>query len=203
VEPAGGVSRAMTTPAAVRYLFSLEQYRQMGCTGVFHPDDRVELIEGQVVDKPRIGSGHSATVNRLNRLLSGQVGEYAIVAVQNPMSIPGKGGVDSEPQPDLMLLAPRDDFYAEAHPTPEDVRLLIEVADTTRAFDRDVKLPVYARAGVAEVWLVDLQENLVEVHRDPVQGAFRRTRRAFPGEDLEPAGVPGVRVAVREIFGRP
>jgi len=111
--------------------------------------------------------------------------------------------VDSEPQPDLMLLAPREDFYAGGHPIPEDVLLLVEVADTTLAFDRDVKLPVYARGGVSEVWLVDLQENIVEVHRDPVQGSYRRTRRAFPGEDLEPAGVPGVRVAVGEIFGRP
>ena len=176
----------------------------MGRTGIFGEDDRVELIEGEIVEMTPIGSGHAATVNRLNRLLGQQVGDRGIVAVQNPLSIPGEGGaVDSEPQPDLMLLTPRDDFYAGDHPAPEDVLLLIEVADTTRAFDRDVKLPVYARGGVSEVWLVDLQENLVEVHRDPARGAFRRIRRAFAGEDLEPAGVSGVRVAVAEIFGRP
>lgn len=194
----------MTDLAAVRHLFSLEEYHQMGRTGIFGEDDRVELIEGEIVEMTPIGSGHAATVNRLNRLLSSQAGEQAIVTVQNPLSIPGEGAaVDSEPQPDLMLLAPRDDFYAAGHPTPEDVLLLIEVADTTLAFDRDVKLPVYARGGVGEVWLVNLQEGLVEVHRDPVQGSYRWTRRAFAGEDLEPEGVAGVRVAVGEVFGRP
>lgn len=194
----------MTDLAAVRHLFSLEEFHQMGRTGIFGEDDRVELIEGEIVEMTPIGSGHAATVNRLTRLLGTQAGARAVLTVQNPLSIPGEGAaVDSEPQPDLMLLAPRDDFYAAGHPTPEDVLLLIEVADTTLAFDRDVKLPVYARGGVGEVWLVNLQEGLVEVHRDPVQGSYRWTRRAFPGEDLEPEGVAGVRVAVGEVFGRP
>jgi len=180
----------------------------MGRTGVFGETDRVELIEGEIVEMTPIGSGHAATVNRLNRLLSTQVGERAIVTVQNPLAIPGAGpgegtALDSEPQPDLMLLAPRDDFYAAGHPTPGDVLLLIEVADTTLAFDRDVKLPVYARGGVPEVWLVKLRDEMVEVHREPVQGSFRWTRRAFSGEDLEPDSLAGVRVAVAAIFGRP
>lgn len=144
----------MSDLAPVRHLFSLEEFHRMGHSGIFGEDDRVELIEGEIVEMSPIGSAHAATVNRLNRLLTTQAGERAIVTVQNPLSIPGEdAAVDSEPQPDLMLLEPRNDFYAEGHPTPEDVLLLIEVADTTPDFDRTVKLPVYAGGGVAEVWV--------------------------------------------------
>ena len=192
----------MSDLASARHLFSLDEYQRMGTTGILGEDDRVELIEGEIVEMTPVGSGHAATVKRLNRLLTSQVGAKGIVSVQDPLRIPGEGSLaDSEPQPDLMVLAPRDDFYAEAHPTPSDVLLLVEVGDTSLAFDRDVKLPLYAAGGVQEVWLVSLPDKTVEVHREPVRHSYRWTRRAFPGDLLEPEGLPGVKVAVEEIFG--
>lgn len=192
----------MSEPAVSRHLFSLDDYHRMGATGILREDDRLELIEGEIVEMTPVGSRHAATVKRLTRLLSTQVGDSAIVSVQDPLRIPGDSALaDSEPQPDLLLLAPRQDFYAEAHPTPADVLLLIEVGDTSLPFDRDVKLPLYATGGVSEVWLVDLQDTTVEVHREPVHHSYRRTRRAFPGDTLEPEGLPHVQVAVGEVFG--
>lgn len=192
----------MSEPAVSRHLFSLDDYHRMGSTGILAEDDRVELIEGEIVEMTPVGSRHAAAVKRLTRLLSTQVGDAAIVSVQDPLRIPGGSALaDSEPQPDLMLLAPRQDFYAEAHPTPADVLLLIEVGDTSLPFDRDVKLPLYAASGVPEVWLISLPDTTLEVHREPVGNSYRRTRRAFPGDTLEPEGLPQVQVAVGEVFG--
>ena len=192
----------MTDLAVARHLFSLDEYHQMGATGILQEDDRVELIEGEIVEMTPVGSRHAATVKRLIRLLTAQVGDKALVSAQDPLRIPGQGTfADSEPEPDLMLLAPRQDFYEEAHPTPADVLLLIEVGDTSLPFDRDVKLPVYAAGGVHELWLVNLPDKTIEVHREPVQQSYRWTRRAFPGDMLEPEHLPGLTIAVDDVFG--
>ena len=192
----------MTDLAAARHLFSLDEYHRMGATGILQEDDRVELIEGEIVEMTPVGSCHAATVGRLTQLLGDRVEGRAIVWVQNPLSIPDEGTLaGSELQPDLVLLAPRDDFYDEAHPTPADVLLLIEVGDTSLPFDRDVKLPVYAAGGVHEVWLVSLPDKTIEVHREPVHQSYRWTRRAFPGDTLEPERLPGLTIAVDEVFG--
>lgn len=174
----------------------------MGATGILQEDDRVELIEGEIVEMTPVGSRHAATVGRLTQLLGDRVKGRAIVWVQNPLSIPDGGTrVGSELQPDLVLLASRPDFYEDAHPTPADVLLLIEVGDTSLPFDRDVKLPLYAAGGVHELWLVSLPDRTVEVHREPVRRSYRWTRRTFPGDTLEPERLPGLVIAVDEVFG--
>jgi Uma2 family endonuclease len=141
-----------------RRRFTVHDYHRMGEAGILHEDDRVELIEGELVEMTAIGTRHFSCVNRLNRLLVMHVGDDAIVSVQNPVRL----NEYNEPQPDLTVIRPRD--YLESLPKPEDVLLLIEVSDTTLAYDRGVKLPLYARAGIREVWIVDLlgETQLVE-----------------------------------------
>jgi Uma2 family endonuclease len=130
-----------------RRRFTVDEYRRMGEVGILDEDERVELIEGEIVEMSPIGRRHAGIVNRLNDLFTFRLRGRAIVAVQNPISL---GSKYSEPQPDLTLLRPRADFYADSRPEPPDVLLVVEVMDTSVERDRQVKLPLYARAGVPE-----------------------------------------------------
>lgn len=151
-------------PLLTRHRLTVADYDRMGEASIFAPEARVELIDGEVIDMAPIGSKHASAVKRLNALLVAALGQRAIVSVQDPLRL----GDLSEPEPDLMLLKPRADFYADAHPTAGDVLLLIEVADASARYDREIKLPLYARHGVAEVWIVDLEARLVRFFRTPV-----------------------------------
>lgn len=179
---------------ATRHRFTVDDYHRMAAAGVLGEDDRVELLEGEIVDMSPIGARHAACVNRLTRLLTSRLGDRAIVAVQNPVRLSDL----SEPQPDVAVLHDRANFYAEAPPGPGDVVVLVEVADTTPAFDRGVKAPLYGRAGVAETWVVDLEAEAIDVFRGPGPDGYAEARRAGRGERL---GIAGVEVAVDEILG--
>jgi len=159
-----------------RRLFTAEEYFRMGEAGILQEDDRVELIEGEIVEMSPIGSRHAACVNRLVKLFVREVGDSGIVGAQNPVLLPDYSG----PQPDVAVLRLREDFYAEAHPTPGDVLLLIEVSDTTLRYDREVKLPLYALAGILEVWIVDLQNGEILTYVSCVHSTFPARRLASP-----------------------
>jgi Uma2 family endonuclease len=180
----------------VRHRFTVEDYYRMAAAGVLTEADRVELIEGEIVDMTPIGSRHMACVNRFTELLSVACRGRAIVQVQGPIRL----GPHSEPQPDVALLRPRADFYATGHPGPGAVLLAIEVADTSLDFDRTVKLPLYARHGVPEVWLVDLAAGRMEVCRRPTAAGYGETSRAGRGERLSPLALPDVAVAVDDVL---
>src|SRR5436305_12193247 len=160
--------------------FSIGEYDKMAAAGVFSEDDRVELIEGEIVEMNPIGSRHAACVGRLTKLLERLAGDEAIVWVQNPVQVSDY----SEPLPDVALLKRRDDFYARANPRPSDVLLIIEVADSSVEYDRDVKIPIYSRAGVPEVWLVNLPEEAIEIYARPLNNAYQETRLVKRGESL-------------------
>jgi Uma2 family endonuclease len=178
-----------------RRRFTVHDYHRMGEAGILHEDDRVELIEGQIVEMAAIGTRHFTCVNHLNRLLVRGVGDAAIVSVQNPVRL----DEHTEPQPDLTVLRVRD--YRESLPVPEDVLLLIEVSDTTLAYDRGVKLPLYARAGIREVWIVDLVGEVIERHTDPSEDGYRHTERARQGGEIEPAALPELSISVEAVLG--
>jgi len=163
----------------------------MAAGGVFGEDDRVELIDGEVMELTPIGASHAGCVNRLNRLLVQAVGERAVVSVQNPVQV----GDWSEPQPNMAVLRPRPDFYAGGHAHPADVLLLVEVADTSGQYDRGVKVPLYLAGGIPEVWVVDLPGDAVEVFRQA--GSARLGR----GEAIALAPLDGVVVDVAAILG--
>ena len=184
------------TPEPARRLFTVDEFHRMAEAGILGEDDRVELIEGELIEMAPIGSRHAACVNRLVKLLSAT--EPLLLSVQNPVSL----GPRTEVQPDVALLRPRDDYYASAHPGPRDVLLVIEVADTSADTDRTVKVPLYAKAGVPEVWLVDLVAGRIEVFRRPSSGAYAEARTAGPGE--APLSVPGtdLRLDPAELLGR-
>lgn len=180
-----------------RQLFTVSEYYAMAEFGILAPDERVELLEGQIIANSPIGSRHAACTSRLNYKIFDRVGERATVAVQNPVRL----GRYSEPEPDVALLKPRDDFYAEAHPRPEDVLLIIEVADTSEEADRRLKMPLYARSGIPEVWLIALNKETVEVYRSPSPDGYAETSRLARGESLHVQALPDVVLTVDELLG--
>jgi Uma2 family endonuclease len=198
--PLGGASHRRVpvdakTQEITRRRFTVHDYHRMGEAGILHEDDRVELIEGEIVEMAAIGTRHFTCVNGLNRLLVRGVGDEAIVSVQNPVRL----DEHTEPQPDLTVLRVRD--YRESLPMPEDVLFLIEVSDTTLCYDRGVKLPLYARAGIREVWIVDLAGEVIERHTDPSGDGYRHTERARRGEALGSLTLPDLALRVDAVLG--
>ncbi len=181
---------------AERRLFTVDEYHQLGATGVLAPDERVELIDGEIIQMPPIGKIHAGLVGRLLRLLQGQAPGSFALWVQNPVTLPPR----SEPQPDLMLLRPRGDDYLGGLPEAADVLLAIEVADTTLAYDRDVKIPLYARQGIAEAWLLNASARRLEMHRDPGADGYRTVLHPDRDAVVSPGALPQVRIAIAELF---
>jgi Uma2 family endonuclease len=179
-----------------RRKLDVDEYHRMGEAGILRDDDRVELIEGELVQMTPIGSPHAGTANRLTRLFVAAVGPRAVVTVQNPVRLDRH----NEPQPDLMLLRFRDDDYYGKTPTPDDVLLLVEVADSSLRADRSVKLPLYAKSGVPEVWVVNLVDKVVEICRDPGPDGYRSVTPAGRGASLEPALLPGVALRAADVL---
>lgn len=181
-----------------RRRFTVDEYHRMGEVGIFTAGERLELIEGEVVTMTPIGPRHAACVDRLTQLWTSRLGRRAIVRVQNPILLAKE---DSEPQPDVTLLRPRADFYAGGHPTPSDVLLVVEVADSTLEVDRRVKVPLYGRAGVPESWLVDLDAERVEVYREPTADGYDEVRIARRGDSITPTRLLDVVVTVGDLLG--
>ncbi len=167
----------------------------MSEAGILSEDDRVELIEGEIIKMSPIGNRHVTCVNRLNHVLSRKVD--AIISVQNPIRLDDY----SEPQPDIALLKPRDDFYAGSLPAASDVLLIIEVPVTSVEYDRKVKLPLYASAGIPEAWIANLPEDRIEVCSQPVNAIYQKVRIAKRGEVLLSETVPSFSISVDEILG--
>lgn len=180
-----------------KHWFTVKEYDRMGETGIFAKGERVELIEGEILEMSPIGKRHAACVGRLNEIFGRQLAGKVIVWVQSPIQLNDY----SEPQPDVVLLKRRDDFYEHAHPTPADVLLLVEVSDTTLEYDRQIKVPLYARSGVPEVWLVNLQEEQLEAYAQPAGGVYQQSVRAVRGEEISAQVATGLNVSVNELLG--
>jgi Uma2 family endonuclease len=180
-----------------RRRFDVDAYYRMAEVGILSPKDRVELIDGEIIEMAPIGAPHGGKVDRLTSLVARIVAEgQAIARVQGPLRLDHR----NEPQPDLMLLRPRADFYESGHPTAADVLLLVEVADSSLAWDRGPKLALYARHGVPEVWIVDLRGRTVDVCRQPGPGGYAEQRSVVTGE-LTPVLAPTLRIDVSALIG--
>ena len=179
-----------------KHPISAEEYLRMGAAGVFAPEARLELIEGEIVEMAPIDPPHAACVSRLHELLVERARGSAIVWGQNPVIVSDR----SVPQPDLALLTRRADFYSASHPRPADVFLVIEVADTTLRFDLRTKMPLYARCGIPEAWVVDLNERAIHVFREPSAAGYGVSLIAKLGESAACVGVPEAQLQVRELF---
>ncbi|MEW6756578.1 MAG: Uma2 family endonuclease [Candidatus Latescibacterota bacterium] len=181
----------------VQRSFTVDEYYRMAEAGILSEDDRVELIEGRVLTMSPIGSRHAACVGRLDGILNRQGARRCLVWVQNPVRLDAY----SEPQPDVALLRPRDDFCSEGHPGPSDVLLIVEVSESSEGYDRQVKVPLYARAGIPEVWVVSPAERVVWVHSGPAADGYTATRTARPGDVRALASIPELAVPVADVVG--
>jgi len=180
-----------------RHRLTATEYRRMGEVGILRADARVELIEGEIIDMTPTGSRHAGVVRHIARLFERAIGDSAVVSIQSPVSLSDR----SEPEPDIALLSPRADFYKSAHPRPSDVLLIVEVADASLRYDRQVKVPLYARHGVTEVWIVDLERNVLTQYRDPEGERYRTATSLAELAAVELAALPGVRLDLRGVFG--
>lgn len=181
-----------------RHKLDVDQYYRMADAGILGEGDRVELIDGDIIDRAPIGQGHAAVVGGLTRALVMACGNQAIVWVQNPVRLDRL----NEPQPDFAVLRPRADFYATGdRPGPADILLLVEVADSSLRFDLTVKLPLYARAGIAELWVVDLKRRALDAFRCPTGSGYAAVTTHRPGDHLALAAAPGITVRLDLAFG--
>jgi Uma2 family endonuclease len=186
----------MARELAKRWI-TADEYERMGEAGIFDESARLELIEGAIYEMSPIGSPHAACVAFLSMLLTRLYGDTNIIYTQNPIRL----NDFSEPQPDVALLRWRDDFYRHEHPRPDDVLLVIEVADTTVETDRTIKLPLYAQAGIREVWLINLPDERVELYAAPVGGAYQTSQHYQRGANVQAQTVPDLAVSLNDIFG--
>lgn len=185
----------MSVTAAPTYQFSVEEYHRLGEAGIFHEDDRVELLNGDIVIMAPIGIRHMKAVRRLINTLKKRLGDRCLLDAQNPVMIDGR----SEPQPDILLLRPEADVRDSA-PLPEDVFLLVEVADSSLQYDRTDKRAAYARTGIAEYWLLDLTRNELLVWRDPAGGEYRTELRFTAAQAVAPLAFADAEFAVADLL---
>jgi len=187
------MSAVVYTPHRVK--LSVDDFHKLGDAGILASDARVELIEGDLIEMAPIGGPHIGIVNRLTRLLVVAVGDLGVVSIQNPVTLPPR----SEPQPDIAVLKPGIDGSSAGVPQSVDALLVIEVADSTLAYDRDTKVPLYARAGIPEVWVVDVNARRLLVHRTPGPTGYADVREISTGVVAVEA-LPTVSIRVDDIF---
>lgn len=176
--------------------FTIHDYARMREVGILAEDDRVELLDGEIYLMSPLGPLHIAIVNRLNKLLVQQVGDTAIVSIQNAVQLNDY----SEPQPDIAILHARDDYYAHALARPDDVLLLIEVADTSLGYDREQKLPRYAASTIAEVWIIDVEQRLVEQYVQPQQGHYTHLTKILFGQAIQAKTLPQIHLTTDQLW---
>ncbi|MGH8728904.1 MAG: Uma2 family endonuclease [Burkholderiales bacterium] len=180
----------------VKHRLSVADFLRMAEVGILREDDRIELIEGELIDMAPIGSKHLSMVAVLSEMLTLAASGKAFIISQSPVIL----SEDSQPEPDLVLLKPRADHYSTALPTPSDVLLLIEVADTTLDYDRNTKIPLYARTGIPEVWLVNLKDNSIEVYREPSAAGYKLILRPAAEDSISPTQFSEFSLKPKDLF---
>jgi Uma2 family endonuclease len=192
------VAEIKETPKIKLKRFRVEDFYKMTRAGILPEEHGWEVIDGRLVDKMTIGTKYTSTVKRLNRKLTNLFNENeAVISIQDPIHIDEY----NEPEPDIALLKPREDFYEEQHAIPQDVLLLIEVSDSTIEYDREIKKNLYAEAGIVELWIVNLQDETVECYSQLKNGQYRLTQVLGRGEKVESNSVEKLELTVDEILG--
>ncbi|MFN4814309.1 MAG: Uma2 family endonuclease [Pseudanabaena sp.] len=186
----------LTVSTPTKYRLSVEQYYKMAEVGILGIEQRTELIEGEIIEMSAIGTKHAICVSNLAELLTVQTIQIAHVRQQNPIHLSDR----SEPQPDIVLVKRPSSRYADCHPQPEDIFLLIEVSDSTLKYDREVKLPLYVKAGIAEVWIVNIEEQVFEVYSSLNQDRYEQVKIYGKGEVVSMSMFENIVISVNEIF---
>lgn len=186
----------MSTVSPTKHLTNLDEWRRLGEANIFPPDRRLELIEGEILEMAPIGFNHAGHLKRINRLFTRLVPNNLVTSVQDPLQL----GDLSEPEPDFMLLKPDADCYCSRHPNADDVLLLIEVADSSLSFDRNQKLRLYALHGIPEYWLLNLNDNRLEVYRAPRDGIYEEKTTRHVGDTVTLSQLPAITINVSDIL---
>jgi len=182
--------------SARRVRFSVADFYRMGELGLFAPDERIELIDGELVKMPPFGPGHAGCVDEFADLLRVRLPDTVIVRTQNPIRLHDQ----AEPDPDIAVVVRRSGYYRAGHPSPSDVLLVIEVADSSLAYDLGIKAPMYAAAGIAEYWVVDLTGRQMVVLREPQDGQYQSEQTLTASDILRPLAFPDVSIAVTDAL---
>jgi Uma2 family endonuclease len=182
----------------MRRTVMVEEYHRMGEAGIFREDERIELINGDIIKMTPIGSRHASCVKRLNQYFTVNLKEKALVSVQDPLQL----DECSEVQPDVALLHPEESAYLHHHPTPQDVYLIVEVSDGSLSFGRDVKLQLYAKTGIIGVWLVDLLSGCIEMYQEPSSFGYGLMRKKRGSDVISPSMFPAISIAVEWVIGK-
>jgi Uma2 family endonuclease len=177
--------------------FTVDEYHRMAEAGILTEDDRVELLDGQIVPMTPIGPGHAGCVDALARLFMLGLGSSVIVRVQNPVVL----GSYHEPEPDIAIVRSHSHGYRTRHPVPEDILLLIEVADSSVGYDRSLKLRLYAESSIPETWLINLPKERIEVYREPQNGVYPAPHIVGRNATLIPVQLPALQIPSDEILG--
>ena len=196
VPAAGGAVPGAPASAPQKRKFTVAEYYRMGDAGILGSDERVELIDGEIIVMPPIGPGHAWSVDLDIPLFSQYAGDRFLIRIQNPIHLDD----GSEPQPDVSLLRRRPEGYFAAHPTPADVLLVIEVADSSLEYDRMVKAHVYGRAGVPETWVKNLPEDCIERFTEPGPDGYAQHSVHRRGETLTPVSLPDLELPVDDLL---
>lgn len=176
--------------------FSVEEYHRLARSGILKEEDKVELVQGEIVEMSPIGPKDASTVTRMVRLLTEIFKDQYLISPQNPIQL----GLDSEPEPDIVILKEKADFYATCHPKAEEVIFIIEVADSTLQYDKEVKLALYAQSGIAEYWIVDLQAHQLMIHSFPDGNTYQQLECFQSGEDVFSTLLPNT-IALVDVMG--
>lgn len=187
---------AIATTDVRKHLTDINEWQRLGEANIFPPESRLELIEGEILEMAPIGCNHSGHLNRINKLFTILTANYAETSVQNPLRL----GDLSEPEPDFMLLKPSDDFYCSRHPNADDVLLLIEVADSSLIFDQNQKLRLYARYNIPEYWLMNLNDNCVEVYRQPHGECYGEKTTLRDGDSVTLSQLNQITINIADIL---
>jgi Uma2 family endonuclease len=191
------VTKARVPPDVPRRRFTVEEYYQMAVAGILHEDDPVELLDGEIIEMSPIGDRHYGCVLWGSTFFSSRLADRVLVSTQSPVRLSS----GSEPEPDIVLLRPRPDYFRTGKPGPADVLLLIEVADATLRYDRDVKLRFYAESGISEVWIVDLNGARVLVYRGPIGLTYQQALVVERHGTLSPLAFPDLALPVADLLG--
>ncbi len=176
--------------------FTVKTYEKMLENNIFKPQERLELIRGEIIQMSPIGLKHATTVIRLTNLFPILFQDKALISVQNSIILNN----NSEPEPDLVILKNKEDFYAEGRPTPEDILLLIEVSDSTLKYDQEIKLPLYAESKVNEVWIINLNNSTIEVYRQPKNNFYQQRQILTETEKISCLAFPEIEISIINLF---
>ena len=193
-DPAAAITPEPQTPEPRK--FTVAEYYRMAEVGILGPEERVQLIEGEIIVMPPIGHGHAGKLMRSSHLFHGLAGGQFLVQTQNPLHLDD----GSEPEPDVMLLRPRADYYETAHPTPADLFLAIEVSDSTLEYDRNHKAQIYGRAGVAQTLVLNLPEDCIENFTEPGPQGYGRHTIHRRGDKIRLIALPDLELAVEDLL---